>query len=256
MAEVGRNAPCPCGSGRRYKECHGALAAAVARAGPEADSPPWLAQTMRDALHAQSNDMGEEAARLYRRVLEVDPENFDATHMLGLVEYERGYYDSAMALVRRAIELRPDFGLPRYNLRMLETMPRIETEICRDVLPRLVPRIDLAVDGACIASPATTHVIFGEAPGETEHAVVAQIVAVRKTGSTTLWDRADSPTGAGDGRTRSLTPTEHPRGGLLVMVGTARSAAAWLPDALAERALLIAWDPLESTCRHASLSIL
>ncbi|MEP7183944.1 MAG: SEC-C metal-binding domain-containing protein, partial [Betaproteobacteria bacterium] len=23
-----RNAPCPCGSGRRYKDCHGALAAA------------------------------------------------------------------------------------------------------------------------------------------------------------------------------------------------------------------------------------
>jgi preprotein translocase subunit SecA len=23
---VGRNAPCPCGSGRKYKHCHGALA--------------------------------------------------------------------------------------------------------------------------------------------------------------------------------------------------------------------------------------
>ena len=31
-----RNAPCPCGSGRRYKECHGALAAPPAPASIEA----------------------------------------------------------------------------------------------------------------------------------------------------------------------------------------------------------------------------
>jgi preprotein translocase subunit SecA len=24
--KVGRNAPCPCGSGRKYKKCHGATA--------------------------------------------------------------------------------------------------------------------------------------------------------------------------------------------------------------------------------------
>jgi preprotein translocase subunit SecA len=25
MPKVGRNEPCPCGSGRKYKHCHGAL---------------------------------------------------------------------------------------------------------------------------------------------------------------------------------------------------------------------------------------
>ena len=136
MAGVARNAPCPCGSGRRYKECHGALAPANPAA--TTDAPPWLAETMREALDAQRSDRGAEAARLYRRVLDADPENFDATHMLGLVEYERGYYGAALALMQRAIELRPDLGMPRHNLRTLETMPRLENEICRDILPRLL----------------------------------------------------------------------------------------------------------------------
>jgi preprotein translocase subunit SecA len=25
-AKIGRNAPCPCGSGKKYKQCHGKLA--------------------------------------------------------------------------------------------------------------------------------------------------------------------------------------------------------------------------------------
>jgi hypothetical protein len=29
MAEIGRNQPCPCGSGKKYKRCHGSLAAAL-----------------------------------------------------------------------------------------------------------------------------------------------------------------------------------------------------------------------------------
>jgi hypothetical protein len=204
---------------------------------PEAatDVPPWLAQAMRDALHAQRNDMGDEAARLYRRVLEADPENFDATHMLGLVEYERGYYAVALALMNRAIELRPDLGMPRHNLKTLETMPRLESEICRDILPRLMPRVELAVDAACVASAATAHVVFGDSPGEEERAAVARIVEARGNADTTLWDGAD----AGSPRVRHLSTTEHPRGGLLVFVGTGRSAAAWLPDARPERVLLI-----------------
>jgi tetratricopeptide (TPR) repeat protein len=233
MAGVARNAPCPCGSGRRYKECHGALAAASP--GAAADAPPWLAQAMRDALHAQRAGKGDEAARLCRRVLEGDPENFDATHMLGLVEYERGYYAAALALMKRAIELRPDLGTPRHNLRTLETMPRLESEICRDVLPRLTPRVDLAADVSGIASATTVHVILGDAPGEEERAVVSRIVKARANAATTVWGDA----GADFLRMRRLSAAGHPYGGLLAIVGTGRSAAAWLSDACAERVLLI-----------------
>ena len=37
-APPARNAPCPCGSGKRYKDCHGALAPAAAS--PSAAAPP------------------------------------------------------------------------------------------------------------------------------------------------------------------------------------------------------------------------
>ena len=235
MAGVDRNAPCPCGSGRRYKECHGALAAASH--GAATDAPPWLAQAMRDALHAQRNGKGDEAARLCRRVLEADPENFEATHLLGHVEYERGDYAAASALMKRAIELRPDLDTPRHNLRTLETMPRLENELCRDILPRLLSRVELAADGASVASAATAHVVFGDAPGDMERAAVAQLVGARGRADTTVWDGEDAS--AGTLNTRRVSTTEHPRGGFLAIVGTGRSAAAWLPEAHAERVLVI-----------------
>ena len=33
VAKVGRNEPCPCGSGRKYKKCHGAVQQALLRQG-------------------------------------------------------------------------------------------------------------------------------------------------------------------------------------------------------------------------------
>ena len=53
----------------------------------------------------------------------------------------------------------------------------------------------------------------------------------------TIWGQA------GDARTegaRTLSAVEHPRGGILVLLGAARSPAAWLAQARAERVLLVA----------------
>jgi replicative DNA helicase len=99
-------------------------------------------QALREALRAQRSGRTVEAAQAYRRVLDVDPSNFDTSHMLGLVGYENSRYDQAMALLKQAIELRPELGTPPHNLRLLESMPVIELEICREVLPRLVARVD------------------------------------------------------------------------------------------------------------------
>jgi len=40
--KIGRNDPCPCGSGKKYKKCHGAAAAVAAGAGKSGDpsAPP------------------------------------------------------------------------------------------------------------------------------------------------------------------------------------------------------------------------
>jgi glycosyltransferase involved in cell wall biosynthesis len=106
-----RNAPCHCGSGRRYKECHGAL-------GAGADQNAELGNTMRRALACHQAGQHREALRLYARALEIDPANVDATHMTGVVHYQLGEYDRAIGWIERAIALRPDLPALRSNLLM------------------------------------------------------------------------------------------------------------------------------------------
>ena len=193
---------------------------------------------MREALRDQKNGHLVQAAQGYRRVLAADPTNFDATHMLGLVEYESGRYDIALGLVRRAIELQPSLGTPRRNLQLLESMSRVEAEVCREVLPRVVRRVDLAFDVASLATAARVNVVIGETLGEEEHRALSQIVVACGRASMTIWGQQ-----AGNARTegaRTLSAVEHPRGGILVLLGAARSAAAWLAQARAERVLLVA----------------
>lgn len=50
-APPSRNAPCPCGSGRRYKDCHGAIGAAPVAATPSATDLPARIQALLDGGH-------------------------------------------------------------------------------------------------------------------------------------------------------------------------------------------------------------
>jgi predicted O-linked N-acetylglucosamine transferase (SPINDLY family) len=93
-----RNAPCPCGSGRRYKACHGALEA-------DAGDPADVARFLREALEAQTAGRLEVAEALYREALARSPRHFDALHMLGLVRHQRGDSAEAADLVGRAVAL-------------------------------------------------------------------------------------------------------------------------------------------------------
>jgi protein O-GlcNAc transferase len=49
-----------------------------------------------------------EAARLYRRVLEREPEHTDALYLLGLVAHQTGDHTEAIELIRKSLELVPD----------------------------------------------------------------------------------------------------------------------------------------------------
>jgi tetratricopeptide (TPR) repeat protein len=100
---VGRNDPCPCGSGKRYKQCHGAIGAATAApAAPPADDLVRRAL----ALH-QRGDLAS-AERDYRAALAIAPDHPHALHFLGVVEYQRGRAEAALPLVLRSVELRGD----------------------------------------------------------------------------------------------------------------------------------------------------
>ena len=191
---------------------------------------------MREALRAQRDGRVMDAARHYRRVLAEQPSNFDAAHMLSLVEYEIGNYDQAVALIKRAIELRPDLGMPRKNLRLLESLPRMEIEICREVLPRVLSRVAMGFDVAGLARTRTVHVVgpFGQA----ERDVLRAIHAGCDPAKVKLWDDTGAaPTAIGALR---LTEQNHPQGGWLVLLGPVRSMAGWLSAARLDGAALIA----------------
>lgn len=241
QASVGRNEPCPCGSGKRYKECHGAIAAPV---GAGTTSKPAnlsrVPELMQAAQHAQLSGNAVEAAALYRRVLDIDPTNFDATHMLGLVEYQSGFYEVALELVRRATDLRPDLPAARANLRTLESLPLIEREICLDVLPRLLQRVEPIIDLPALASSAAVvHLVLADAVSAQEESALVGLLAALAAARLTVWARSGVSLPVPHARTLDVAEGNHPKGGLLLLYGTSESTAAWIGAACASKVVLI-----------------
>ena len=54
-----------------------------------------------------------EAARLYRQVLDIDPRQADALHLLGVVSLQRGHHGQAIDLINRAIAI--NAGVPAFH---------------------------------------------------------------------------------------------------------------------------------------------
>src|SRR5215475_7004523 len=73
---IARNAPCPCGSGKRFKDCHGAVAA-----------PPLASlsadELLRQAQVAFAGGQSTRAETQLRQLIEREPENVAAWNLLG-----------------------------------------------------------------------------------------------------------------------------------------------------------------------------
>ncbi len=115
-----RNAACPCGSGRRYKDCHGALGGAPL-APDTVESPD---QVLAAALAAQRSGRLDDARRRYEQILAREPAHFDALHMLGVIHYQRSEHERARRLIARACALRPEVADARRNLRLVDNALR------------------------------------------------------------------------------------------------------------------------------------
>jgi tetratricopeptide (TPR) repeat protein len=124
---VGRNDPCPCGSGLRYKACHGALGSNVpAMAQPAAPvSPPaaWPTVDYRPLGNAavrfnraqamlERNDLAG-AEKIYRGILDDDPASAVAIEYLGVIATRLHRLDEAESLLLRALER--DDGAPEFH---------------------------------------------------------------------------------------------------------------------------------------------
>ncbi len=101
-AAVGRNDPCPCGSGKKYKQCHGALdgdrlpAAIATSTRPDADAQ------VRNGMAAHQRGDLDAAERAYRAALATAAAHPVAMHYLGVVLYQRGQLGAALPLLEQA----------------------------------------------------------------------------------------------------------------------------------------------------------
>ena len=100
-----RNDPCPCGSGKRFKQCHGSLAA------------PGAPRALRDVLAAgiDAHQRGDRKAarREYEEALRLDAESAVALHYLGVLSWEEGAHDEALRLMTRSIAA--DSSVPDFH---------------------------------------------------------------------------------------------------------------------------------------------
>ena len=160
---VGRNDPCPCGSGQKFKQCHGRLGgppptaplapepaaipetAAASAATPAATAAHGaLAVLLHRARAAFDRNDLPVAETIYRQVLARWPDDPVATGYVGVIATKQRRFEEAEPLLRRAIALAPDAPEYHNNLGLLHQV-RSEFAMAADAYRRA---LDLAPDYA------------------------------------------------------------------------------------------------------------
>ncbi|MEO6928798.1 MAG: DUF5672 family protein [Casimicrobiaceae bacterium] len=188
-AGVSRNDRCPCGSGRRFKECHGRVEHAAAALSPPAVASGEALQARGLRAH-RAGDL-DAAERDYRAALAVDPGAMQAAHYLGVVHYQRGRFDDALPLIERSLREVPREAEFHNNAGLLYTaMDRIDAAVdaFRQVLAlrpdhkaawnnlglALVQRNDLTLAADAYRSALAVDAQFAEARWNLALALLAQ----------------------------------------------------------------------------------
>jgi tetratricopeptide (TPR) repeat protein len=105
---VGRNDPCPCGSGRKYKHCCQAKEPAAASPASSAPLPRAKLKAMYDAAKAHAGaGRWAEAALLFEALARENPKNATSLFNLGWTYVRCARFKEAASILQRAIELRP-----------------------------------------------------------------------------------------------------------------------------------------------------
>ncbi|PLZ01123.1 hypothetical protein CY652_17725 [Burkholderia sp. WAC0059] len=91
-----------------------------------------MKQAFVRAYAAHRDGRLDDAERDYRATLAADPAHVDALHLLGVLRHQQGQHAEAVALVRRAADLRPDDAALQLNLgNALKAMGKLEGAIER-----------------------------------------------------------------------------------------------------------------------------
>ncbi len=132
-AKVGRNEPCPCGSGKKFKQC--CEGKDVPEFGLFAGGAPTADQKARlQALHLAAREHAgagrwDEALKPLLEIARLDPDNAQAHYDLGCVSMRRGLMQSAVDSLERALALKPSRDDALLQLATaFENLPGRETE--------------------------------------------------------------------------------------------------------------------------------
>jgi len=132
MAKIGRNAPCPCGSGRKYKKC-----CLLNRDGKPKSVAPIKYRAVYTELDQLSNSVVDlikqnkldKAEAVSRRLLSEYPDQVDGFDRLGMVYEARGERKKAAQYYRKAAEFaRSNPGFEQQSIdRFLSEAKRLES---------------------------------------------------------------------------------------------------------------------------------
>ncbi|WP_158592250.1 tetratricopeptide repeat protein [Noviherbaspirillum sedimenti] len=127
MNRIGRNDPCPCGSGKKYKQCCALREPAAPPAGREN-----ARQVLQAALSHHQHGQLSAAEPIYRQALVLAPADVDALHLLGVLLHQTGRHAQAVEMIGQALALQPDFAEAHSNLgEAWRAMGRlVEAEAC------------------------------------------------------------------------------------------------------------------------------
>jgi len=76
-------------------------------------NPAILQDWIREALRLHQAGQFAEADRLYRQILAIDPRHADALHLTGMIAFQTGRTEEAVAWIGKAIAIKPD--APSYH---------------------------------------------------------------------------------------------------------------------------------------------
>ena len=275
-----RNSPCPCGSGLRYKTCHGAPAqdpsAPPASRRLSSYRPPlreWpdMSETERDTLgvimeRALAHQLAgriEDAEHDYRTVLGRAPDTHDALHMLGVIELGRDNLKEAEQLIHRAMALRSPHPAIVRNLKLVEEAKLVYRRespelLCERALPIFADLVlGEPVGGrragtglrAAGVSPGEVHLIGRvEAPLHNDgwllrrlaQLIDARVWAIDAAGAGHIADRPWRGIDAAIG--------SYPRGGTQVIVGISAKDFTWLDHSGPSRVIVFCMGGAPSAC--------
>lgn len=90
-------------------------------------------------LAAKKHNEGklQEAEIIYKKILETDPFNHNAIHLIGLIAYQFGRYDEAIKSINTAIKLKPNIAIYHGNLAMAYNKLGKEEESAKNFIKAL-----------------------------------------------------------------------------------------------------------------------